>query len=168
MSTNASGGTGPDFLADDPAGKGVDHKGDVDKPGPSEDAGEGDYPQRVGPADLERAADPVERARCLRVADGGNRRLPAPYACQAHVAHQPFHCTLGDCHPFAVQLMPDLAGTLETEANFVGLHRELPREGHKFPLRSGPCLSHVRPAGLKVTWSDRHGVIDCNPSLAFS
>ena len=42
-----------------------------------------------------------------------------PRACQAHGAHQPLHGALGDCHPFAAQLMPDLARAVETEAGIV-------------------------------------------------
>src|SRR5690606_28332901 len=83
IQNEARRGTGAALPAYDPPGDGVDHEGDVDEAGPGMDIGEVDDPQRIRPGDLELAVDPVQRAQCLRIADGGHAGFTAPYPCQA-------------------------------------------------------------------------------------
>ena len=113
------GGRCADLPADDPAGKGIDHEGDVGEPSPGADVGEIDHPQRVGPLNRELPVDLVQRARCLRVAGRGDTGLSAPYASQSHRPHQPFHGALGDLDSFPAHLVPDLARAVEAEALLV-------------------------------------------------
>ena len=69
--------------ADDPASVGVDDENDVDEPRPRRDIGEVRYPQHVRRRRTELPVDPVERAWCCLVADGGAHRLAADHASQA-------------------------------------------------------------------------------------
>ncbi len=102
-------GAGADYPAHDSSGKGVDHEGDVDEPGPGMDIGEVDHPKRIWSADAELTVDLIQWARCLRVADRGDRRLAPAHAGQAHGAHQPLHGALGDGDAPFVQRVFDLA-----------------------------------------------------------
>ena len=61
--------------ADDPAGIGVDDKGDIDEAGPGGDIGEIGHPQRIRARRLELAIDVVERARRGPVAHRGAHGL---------------------------------------------------------------------------------------------
>src|SRR3954463_7539111 len=63
--------------AHDPAGVGVDHKGDVDKAGPGRDIGEVGEPENVRPWRLELAVDVIQRAWRGLVADRGLDRFAA-------------------------------------------------------------------------------------------
>ncbi len=101
--------------ADDPASVGVDDENDVDEPRPRRDIGEVRYPQHVRRRRTELPVDPVERAWCCLVADGGAHRLAADHASQAHQPHQAGDDAAGDVEPFAPQLPPDLAHALDAE-----------------------------------------------------
>ena len=57
--------------ADDPAGIGIDDKGDVDEAGPGRDIGEVGEPKDVRPRRLELAVDVIQRAWRSLVADRG-------------------------------------------------------------------------------------------------
>jgi hypothetical protein len=51
----------------------------------------------------------------------------------------------------------------------VDFHRELTREGYKFPLRIDPCLTLLRFQLTGALWrSDQHGFIERCASLASS
>lgn len=54
-------------------------------------------------------------------------------------------------------------------AKAVDFHRELTREGYKFPLRIDPCLTLLRFQLTGALWrSDQHGFIERCASLASS
>jgi len=68
--------------AHDPAGIGVDHKGDVDKAGPGRDIGEVGEPEDIRPWRLELAVDVIQRAWRGLVADRGFDGLPRMIPCK--------------------------------------------------------------------------------------
>src|SRR5260370_3965673 len=74
--------------AHDPAGIGVDHKGDVDKAGPGRDVGEVGEPEDIRPWRLELAVDVIHRAWRRLVAARGfygvsaDDTLPTPVPAQ--------------------------------------------------------------------------------------
>ena len=91
----------------------IDHKGDVDRPGPGRDVGEVRHPKPVRPLGMKGAVDLVVRAGPRGV---GSRRddLPAAHrALQPHLAHQPLHGAARDIDAVAPQGMPDLTGPVE-------------------------------------------------------
>ncbi len=57
--------------------------------------------------------DSVQRAWCLRVADGGAHHLAAAYTLQAQSFHQPLDRAAGNAHALAIELLPDLVGTID-------------------------------------------------------
>jgi hypothetical protein len=62
-----------------------------------------------------------------------------------------------------------LHGLLEAGPQTVDFHRELTREGYKFPLRIDPCLTLLRFQLTGALWrSDQHGFIERCASLASS
>ena len=65
--------------AHDPAGIGVDHKGDIDKAGPGRDIGEVGEPEDIRPWRLEVAVDVIQRAWRGLVADRGFDGFAADY-----------------------------------------------------------------------------------------
>src|SRR6476646_8811529 len=95
--------------AHDPAGIGVDHKGDVDKAGPGRDIGEVGEPEDIRLWRLELAVDVIQRAWRSLVADRGFDGFAANYPLQAHGLHQSRHCATGNVEAFALELSPDLA-----------------------------------------------------------
>jgi hypothetical protein len=50
----------------------------------------------------------------------------------------------------------------------VEFHRGLTREARTFPLRFDPCSNRPPAACSGGSWSDRHGVIGCDPALGFT
>src|SRR3954453_17386529 len=101
--------------ADDPAGIGVDHEGDVDEAGPCRDIGEVGEPENVRPWRLELAVDVIQRAWRGLVADRGLDRFAADNPLQTHVPHQSRHRATGNIEAFALELPPDLAHAIDPE-----------------------------------------------------
>ena len=73
-----------DAPAHDPAGIGVDHEGDVDKPAPGRDVGKIRDPEPVWLRGLEDAVHSIERAGHGGVRDGGAHR-PAPHCASQEI-----------------------------------------------------------------------------------
>src|SRR6187551_3553518 len=101
--------------ADDPAGIGVDDKGDVDEAGPGCDISEVGEPKDVRPWRLELAVDVIQWAWRSLVADRGSDGFAADDPLQAHVPHQPRHRATGNIEAFALELPPDLAHAIDPE-----------------------------------------------------
>src|SRR3546814_17921309 len=93
-------------------------------------------PKHVPRWRVEPAVDVIGRARCRLVADGRTHRLASDHACQAHLAHQPFHRTAGDLKAFPHHLPPNHPHTEHREvlgeyADDLGLHRQVPRRSRR-------------------------------------
>src|SRR5882757_4144631 len=96
--------------AHDPAGIGVDHKGDVDKAGPGRDVGEVGEPEDIRLWRLELAVDVIQRAWRGLVTDRGFDGSAAgrPMVCISR-------CATGNVEAFALELSPDLAHAIDPE-----------------------------------------------------
>src|SRR5258706_12283867 len=80
--------------AHDPAGIGVDHKGDIDKAGPGRDIGEVGEPEDIRPWRLELAVYGNQRARARLVHELRFDRFVAAYPSHDHVPrHRPYRAT---------------------------------------------------------------------------
>ena len=66
--------------------------------------------------------------------------------------------------------LDDLQAWVErgARASTVDCHRDLTLQGHKFSLRFDPCFDRSPGRLVGGHRSDRHGVIERNPALAFS
>lgn len=101
--------------AEDAAGIGVDHEGDVDEARPGRHIGEVREPQHARCWGMEDPVHMIERAWRRLVLNGRADRLAADYALQAHGLHQPFDGAAGHIEAFAHHLSPDLARTIDLE-----------------------------------------------------
>jgi hypothetical protein len=101
--------------ADQEAAEGVDDERHVDEAGPGRHVGEVGDPQLVGPGGREVAIHQVGRARRGRVGCGGAAGLATADTLQVKLAHQPLDRAAGHRDSLAVQLPPDLAGTVDAE-----------------------------------------------------
>ena len=100
--------------AEDAAGVGVDHEGDVDHPRARRAVGEIDYPEPVRGQDIEVPVDQIRRPGRGRVT---NRGPPAPATAnplQSLGFHQPLDGAPHDGDPFTVERQPYLPGTVDT------------------------------------------------------
>jgi hypothetical protein len=66
----------------------------------------------IRPIRLELPIDPIQRARCRSVTEGGSHHLAAPHAAQTQSAHQAFDGTACHLNAFPLQLPPDLVGAI--------------------------------------------------------
>ena len=76
-------------------GEDVDDEGHVQPALPGRDVGKVRDPQLIGPIRLELPINPVQRARCFVVADGGSHDLAAHHPAQPQTPHQPLDSAAG-------------------------------------------------------------------------
>ena len=76
--------------------------------------------------------------------------------------HGEFYRSIADLAPLLKEELPSCVLDVD-------FHRELTREGYKFPLRIDPCLTLLRFQLTGALWrSDQHGFIERCASLASS
>ena len=71
--------------------------------------------QLIGALGLELPIDPIQRARRFVVTDRGTHHFAAHDTPQALTLHEPLDRTTGHHDAFAVQLPPDLVGTIDLQ-----------------------------------------------------
>src|SRR5471032_15261 len=98
--------------------KHINHKSHIDKALPGRDVGEVGHPELIGSLCLELTMDPVQRARCGSIGDGGLHDFAPHHTTQAGAAHQAFDGAAGGLDAFAAQLAPDLFCTINLHIGF--------------------------------------------------
>jgi len=104
-----------DAPAHDASGKNVNDKSHVLPALPGRDIGEVRDPQLIWPFSLELPIDPIQRASRFAVADRGAHHLATHDTAQALTPHESLDRTAGYHDAFAVQLPPDLVGTIDPQ-----------------------------------------------------
>lgn len=112
------GGSGP---ADDTAGEGVHDESDVDDAGERGDVGEVGDPATVRGRGDEVTVHEVRGPLRVRVGNRGDHPLAADRAGDPEVTHEAFDGAAGHRDLLAVQVPPDLAGTVDTVVGLVRL-----------------------------------------------
>ncbi len=105
--------------AQDPAGIGIDDERDIDPTGPRRDVGDVGYPQPVRRQRRKPATDKVRRPLGGRISDGRALLLATTCPFQSRTTHESLDRAARDWDGFAVELQPDLAGSIDTEVGLV-------------------------------------------------
>ncbi len=103
----------PDRPADDHPGEDVLDEGHVAEPGPGPNIGEVRDPQTVRSLRGEVALDEIRWPSGLLVAASGELGPSSPSPLQASFTHETPHPITTDRDAFAVQLVPELASTVD-------------------------------------------------------
>ena len=101
--------------AHDAASKDVDDEGDIDPALPGRDLGDVRYPELIGTLGLELAVDPIWRARRFRTGYRGTHDLASHDPAQSRTAHEPLDRAAGYRDAFALELLPDLVGSVDLQ-----------------------------------------------------
>ena len=99
--------------AHDAPGEDINDEGHVQPALPGRHVREVGHPELIGPVGLEDPVDPIQRARCLGIANRGAHDLAAHHAAQPETTHQPLDRATRTGSAFAVHLLPDLVGTVD-------------------------------------------------------
>src|SRR5512135_1933324 len=126
---------GTDPPAHDAPGEYVDDEGNIQPALPGGNVGEVRHPQLIGALRPELPVDPIQRARQRIVSHGRLDDLAAPHAFQTQPLHQPLDRATGYLNVLALQLPPDLLGTIHLEVGMpyalnMGLQRLITLGAH--------------------------------------
>jgi len=109
------------------------------------DTGEVAHLQRIRARGPELPVHLVQRARGGLVADGRPRALAADHGAQPKLPHQSRHRAAGHVNTLAVELQPDLVGTMSDVAHAIteaGLSAHRTKEMHLSGSSPSPCTNN--------------------------